>query len=435
MSFIERILDIPPDIVDPWAYGFILFISLCETVPLVGSFVPGQILLLLAGAMVKRGVLGFWELVAFAAIGAILGDLANYGVGKKYGEAILVKYGKRVFLMPDRLEKLKEVLRQYTGRTLMLGRFSSVTRWAAPFLAGSMGISFPKFMAYNVVGGLGWSLALIALGWFSGEGVEIASRHLGRYLLVALLLGALIVLMVKWKSKGKRVFHPDHRYVLIMNILSLAILSKIIEDMLTGQWVMGWDSGIRARIVEFRNPAMDSFMQGVYASFHPWITGIAGAAMALGFLAARKWYLAWFLATGMGGGIALAEGMRMLMHRGGSGESRLTLTGSAFPDPNAAAATLFFCLTIFLFKVHIRNRMIRALYVAANILLMLLACGSGVWLNARWASDVVGGMMLELFWLTLLILVYKNFIPRFRDVESPPPSAPGPRLAAHRLPV
>lgn len=434
MSFIERILDIPPDIVNPWAYWFILFISLCETVPLLGSIVPGQILLLLAGVMVKREVLDFWDVVAFASIGAVLGDLANYGVGRKYGETVLVKYGKLVFLKPDRLERLKEVMHRYTGRTLTLGRFSSVTRWAAPFLAGSMGISFLEFMIYNVVGGLGWSLALIGLGWFFGEGVEIASRHLGRYLLIALLLSALIVLMLKWKNKGKPVFHPDHRYVLIMNILSLAVLSKIIEDVLTGQWVIGWDFRIRGLVVEFWNPAFDSFMKGVYFSSSPWITGLAGLAVAIGFLAAGKRYLTWFLATGMGGGMALAQGMRILIHRTGPEQGQLELPRFAFPDPHATAATLFFCLVIFLFKSRIRNRMVRSLYVAANILLMLFASGSGIWLNVHWASDVAAGILLGLFWLTLLILIYKNFIPRFRDVEPHPHGPDGPRTTGRRLP-
>jgi membrane protein DedA with SNARE-associated domain len=434
MSFIARILDIPPDIVNPWAYWLILFISLCEPIPLVGALVPGQILLLLAGVMVKRGVLDFGDVVAFAAIGAILGDLANYGVGKRYGEAILVKYGRHVFLKPDRLEKVKEVLLQYTGRTLILGRFSSVTRWAAPFLAGSMGISFLKFMIYNVVGGLGWSLALVALGWFFGEGVEIASRHMGRYLLIAFLLGALIILMVKWKNKGKPVFHPDHRYVLIMNILSLALLSKIIEDVITGQEVIGWDSEIRGRVAEYWNPAMDMIMKGVYAASGPWLSAIAGLAAAIGFLSARKWYLAWFVATGMGGGMALAHGLGMLVRSAGPDQGQSALPRFAFPDPHSAAATLFFCLAIFLFKAHIRSLAARACYVAANILLMILAAGSGIWLNVRWASEVVGGMMLGLFWLTLLILIYKNFIPGFRDVEIPPPSAPGPWIAAHQSP-
>lgn len=434
MSFIERILDIPPGIVNPWAYWFILFVSLCEPIPLLGAIVPGQILLLLAGVMVKRGVLDFGDAVAFATVGAILGDLANYGLGKRYGEAILMKYGKHVFLKPDRMERVRELLLRYTGRTLILGRFSAVTRWAAPFLSGSMGISFLKFMIYNVVGGLGWSLALVALGWFFGEGVEIASRHLGRYLLIAVLLGALIVLMVKWKNKGKPVFHPDHRYVLIMNILSLALLSNIIEEALTGQRAAGWDREIRGRVVEYGSPSMDAIMQAVYAACGPWFCGLAGLAVAIGFLVRRKWYLAWFLATGMGGGMALTHGLGMLIRMAGPEQGQPALPLSALPDLHAAAATLFFCLSVFLFKAHMRSLAIRSLFVAANILLMILAAGSGVWLNIHRASDVIGGMMLGLFWLTLLILVYKNFIPGFRDAESPPPSAPGPWLAAHRSP-
>ena len=288
MSFVERILDIPPDIADPWAYWFILLVSLCEPIPLVGSFVPGQILIMLAGVMVKRGVLDFGDVVAFATVGAVLGDLANYGAGKKYGESFLAKHGRFFFLKPDRLEKIRRVLLRYTGRTLILGRFSSVTRWAAPFLAGSMGISFVKFMVCNIVGGFGFSLALVAFGWFFGEGVEIASRHLGRYLLAAIFLSALIVLMVKWKSKGKPVFHPDHRYVLIMNILSLTLLARIIEDVLTGQSVARLDLEIRGRLMEYWNPAMDAFMRYAYAACAPLHLGLAAAAVCVWLLARKE---------------------------------------------------------------------------------------------------------------------------------------------------
>jgi membrane protein DedA with SNARE-associated domain/membrane-associated phospholipid phosphatase len=418
MRFLDRILDIPPGILNPWVYWFILLVSLLEPIPVLGAIMPGQTLILLSGFLAKQGILDFKNLVAFATAGSVLGDLASYLIGKRYGGAFLGKYGKYFLMKKERLEKVEAHLRQHTGKTLILGRFSSVTRCFAPFLSGSMGLPFAKFMIFNVVGGFGWSLGLVAAGFFFGKSVEVGSRYIGQSIFIGLLLSGIILLLVKWRNKGKRVFSRKHRYILIMNILSLYLCSKIIEDVLDGTMDSRWDLWIHREIGSMANPALDAVMGFFARALSP--LHLCAAAVPIFLFLILKWhrYKAWFLITGLGGGLLIDFALQTLVRRPGPGIGPMAAQGFSFPSAQATTATLFFCLMIFLFKEDIRKAAQRVLFIAGNIALMLLSGFSLVYLNIHWFSDVLGGISLGLFWLTLLILIYKNFIPRFRDEEA-----------------
>jgi membrane protein DedA with SNARE-associated domain len=420
MPFLDRILDISPDLLNPLAYWIILLISFLEPIPILGAFLPGQILLILGGVLVKRGVLDFGDAVAFATAGAVMGDFVNYFVGARYGDGFLTRYGKHFFLKADRLDRIRTLLHDHTGKTLILGRFSSVTRCAAPFLAGSSGIPFPRFLCYNLAGGFAWSLGLVSLGWFFGEGYEIASRHLGRFLLVGFLLSAFIVLLVKWKNKGKPVFHPDHRYVLIANVLSLFLFARILDAVTRGDWIAAWDLRISDRIDMLRTPVMDELMQAVSVALRPLHLGIAALVAGVGVLLKRRWQLAWFLALGLGGGLLLDHGVKFLIHRPGPAGDQASIPDLSFPATHATAAVLCSFLAIFIFKEIIETPWLRRVFSVANGLLVLLTGFSVIWLETHWSSDVVGGMALGIFWLTLLLLCFRNFIPGFRGLKAFP---------------
>ena len=425
MPFLDRLLNISPDLLNPWAYWILLLVSLLEPIPVLGAFLPGQILLILGGVLVKRGILDFGDAVAFATAGAVAGDFVNYFVGARYGEGLLTRYGKYFFLTPDRLDRIRTLLHRNTGKTLILGRFSSVTRCVAPFLAGSTGIPFVKFLGYNLAGGFVWSLGLVSAGWFFGEGYEIVSRHLGRFLIIGFLLAAFIILLVKWKTKGKPVFHPDHLYVLIANVLSLFLFARILDAVTRGDWIAAWDLRISDRIDLLRTPAMDGFMRIVSVALRPLHLGIATLAAGAGVLLKRRWQLAWFLAIGLGGGLLLDYGVKILIHRAGPAGGPASASDFSFPATHATAAVLCSFLAIFTFKEIIGSPWLRRIFAAANGLLVLLTGFSVVWLDSHWSSDVVGGISLGVFWLTLLLLGFRNFIPGFRGLkafarESPP---------------
>ncbi|MDB5047078.1 MAG: Inner rane protein YabI [Fibrobacteres bacterium] len=415
MPVIEKILTLPHHLLNPWVYWIILLVSLLEPLPLLGSFVPGQTMVLLAGFMVKQGILDFGDLVFFAAAGAILGDLMGYLAGRSYGEALLTRYGKYVMLKQERFDKVKMLLHQYTGRTLVLGRFNSLTRSFSPFLAGSSGIPFLKFIVYNILGGFCWSLAFVSVGYVFGKSFEIASRFIGQFMAIALILSGIIIVLIKLRNKGKPIFNKKHRTVLIVNVVSTYLFAKMIEDVVDAETVTKWDSWISGYIPRLKGPFTDTIAIAVSNLFTPLHLGIASLAILLYLIHKRQGYKASLLFTGMAGGMLICNAVMDLVHRPRPALAPGMSSGYAFPSAQTAAATLFFCSLIFLFKENIKNPFPRFLFISGNLLLPVLVGFSGIYLNAHWLSDVLGGISLGLFWLTLLILFFRNFIPKFQE--------------------
>lgn len=417
MLIIEKISNLPPQFLNPWVYWIVLGVSIVEPMPLIGSFFPGQSIVILAGILVKQGALDFWDLVAFAGVGSVLGDLIGFLIGKKYGDAFLTRYGRRFFLKKERLDKVKLLLQEHTGKTLVLGRFNSLTRCFSPFLAGSTGIVFRKFLVYNIVGGACWSVAFVTIGFFFGKGFEIASHFIGEFVVMGLILSGIVVFLVKLENKGRRIFHLKHRFMLIMNVVSLYLFSKMIEDVVHGQTVTKWDFWISAHIPSIRNPFLDSLMIYTTTVLKPGHLEMAALCVFLFLLFNRKWDQASFLGLGMMGGLLINHLTKNLMHRLRPSAGLVEVTGFSFPSTHALAATLFFCLAIFLFKEGIKEKSLRIIFAGTNIMMILAVAFSRVYLNVHWFSDVVAGISLGLFWLTFIILVLRNFIPWFNASE------------------
>src|SRR3712207_5626412 len=100
------------------------------------------------------------RLVLAAASGAVLGDNIAYWVGRKAGLPFLLRHGHRIGLGERRLRLGRYLFLRYGGRIVFFGRFVSVLRTFAALLAGVNRMPFPRFLAANAAGGLGWATAV-----------------------------------------------------------------------------------------------------------------------------------------------------------------------------------------------------------------------------------------------------------------------------------
>lgn len=173
---------------------------------------PGETMLLLASffAAVNHH-LQIPIVIACAAAGAILGDNIGYLVGRTGGRALVLRYGKYIFLKPSHLNYAEQFFAKHGDKTVFFGRFVSVLRAWAAFLAGVNHMPWRSFLIYNAAGGIVWAIIYGLLGFYAGsffhdnfsqvEQIASAIGWAGLALLIALV--TLIFFLLRWRLKKR----------------------------------------------------------------------------------------------------------------------------------------------------------------------------------------------------------------------------------------
>jgi membrane-associated protein len=151
-----------------WTYVILFAVIFIETGFVVMPFLPGDSLLFAAGtfAALKAFKVGWLILVLAAA--AIIGDTVNYWVGHFLGPKVFNKEKAR-FFKKEHLDRTHAFFEKYGGKTIIIARFVPIVRSFAPLVAGIGRMSYVKFIAFNVIGGVGWVVLLVGAGYFFGN--------------------------------------------------------------------------------------------------------------------------------------------------------------------------------------------------------------------------------------------------------------------------
>ena len=201
-----NLLPNPTQLLEIWGYWVIFFSAFLETIPGLGLFIPGQTIVILGGFFAKLHLLNLWKVMIISIMGAIIGDFIGYFIGRIYGYSFFIKYGKYFHFKKEYYEKTKRLMNRHTGVSLIFGRFNSLTRAFAPFVAGSTNVSLPKFSFYNIVGGISWGITFVLIGYLFGESYEIALKYV-EFFFATLLIILIIVLYSYYlfqKKRGKK---------------------------------------------------------------------------------------------------------------------------------------------------------------------------------------------------------------------------------------
>lgn len=189
-----------------WVYTPLFIIVFIETGLVVTPFLPGDSLLFCMGIFcAEGGGLNLGVAITLMTIAAILGNTSNYWIGRKMGE-VIVRSGKVKALTPERLEKTQAMLDKYGNFAVFLTRFFPIIRTFAPFLAGMGGMHFPRFMVFNILGGVCWVSVFTLLGYFFG-GVPFVEKHFELVIIgivVISLLPTLFGAAKVWLDKRKK---------------------------------------------------------------------------------------------------------------------------------------------------------------------------------------------------------------------------------------
>lgn len=131
---------------------------------------PGETMLLLASFFAATSrQLQIPIVIACAAFGAIIGDNLGYYAGRTGGHALARRFGKYFFLKPEHLDSAERFFHKHGDKTIFFGRFISVLRAWAAFLAGVSHMPWRTFLFYNAAGGIVWAILYGCVGFFAGR--------------------------------------------------------------------------------------------------------------------------------------------------------------------------------------------------------------------------------------------------------------------------
>ena len=161
-----------------------------ETGFFVGFFLPGDSLLVTAGIFSAAGVIPLkWLLLPVMAC-AIVGDQIGYWIGRSAGAA-LYRREDSFFFRRQHLQKAHDFYEKYGGRAVILARFIPIIRTFCPPVAGAAKMPYPRYLIFDVFGGIFWVAAMILGGYSLGKTVPNIGQRIHYVISVVIVLSVL----------------------------------------------------------------------------------------------------------------------------------------------------------------------------------------------------------------------------------------------------
>jgi membrane protein DedA with SNARE-associated domain len=187
------------------SYGYwVLFLLIAAES--LGVPLPGETALITAGVLAAQGHYSIVSVIVVAAAGAIVGDNVGYWIGRKGGRALLERtpyirdYFARVLPPSERF------FNRHGAKAVFFGRFVSILRVTAAWLAGITHMPWWRFLFWNAAGGILWATAFGLIAYFAGRAVAEAINRYGLYAGIGLVV--LIVLAIpvvhRWRKRMLR---------------------------------------------------------------------------------------------------------------------------------------------------------------------------------------------------------------------------------------
>ena len=168
---------------------------------------PGETALLAAAVYAGTGSsMNIVGVIIAAAAGAIIGDNTGYSIGRYGGRRLVHRFGHLIGLDDAKLDAAKRYFERHGDKTVFFGRFISILRTWAALLAGLNHMPWPRFLFWNALGGIVWSLVYGLLGYFLGRNLPLLERIV-RFLgiggvVVAVAIVIAIIAVLWWRRRS-----------------------------------------------------------------------------------------------------------------------------------------------------------------------------------------------------------------------------------------
>jgi membrane protein DedA with SNARE-associated domain len=162
-----------------------------------GVPVPGETILILGAVYAGAGRLSIGLVALLGFVGALLGDNIGFAIGHFGGRRLVERYGRYVFLTPERVDKATRFFDRNGGKIIIVARFIEGLRQANGIIAGTSGMHWLRFLIFNAIGAALWVLVWPSVGYLSGSHIDTIYNAATRYdTYLAVAVGVLLLAYV-----------------------------------------------------------------------------------------------------------------------------------------------------------------------------------------------------------------------------------------------
>ena len=184
-----------------WAIVFV------ETGFFVGFFLPGDSLLVTAGVFAAAGKISLLRLLFPAMACAIVGDQIGYWIGRGMGSSLYKREDSLLFRR-SHLQRAHEFYEKYGGRAIIMARFVPIIRTFCPPVAGAAAMSYSRYLAFDIFGGIFWVGSMTLGGYFLGRSVPNISQRIHYVIGVVIVLSILPAVISILRARRQLRQHP-----------------------------------------------------------------------------------------------------------------------------------------------------------------------------------------------------------------------------------
>jgi membrane protein DedA with SNARE-associated domain/membrane-associated phospholipid phosphatase len=460
----------------PWTYAVVGLLAFLETGAFVGLVAPGETVVLAGGVVAGQGTIQLLPLIAVVWACAVLGDTTSFYIGRRLGRPFLERHGPRIKITEARLQQVESYFDRHGGKTILIGRFIGLVRALAPFIAGSSGLQYRRFIPYSIVGAGLWATLFCALGYLFWRSFDKVAHLVGQAIFgfgvtVAVIVGVVVAYrrrheISEWFNKHERhplvrpllaVARPIHRHVvrpvtqvampyvrflydrvspgtLGLELTTLVAIAGVgIFVFVAYLTVLNGDPGptpLDTELLDLGDRIRNDMLVDVAKVVTELGAFPTAAALVLGtalLLVVRKRHAeALVLVVGLALIYMTVHVTKDALGRERPGGSLVDISGHAYPSGHAAYATAWIAVAVALTR---QLRLVTSgVLVFIALAITAVVGASRVYLRAHWASDVSGGWGLGVgIFATLaaiaLVVEYIRHNGMERAAESPESAA------------